>query len=72
MKRIDFLQIRLPSQSERKFFSFFEMDVNQANLKMVSQLKSGTCLYQDHLGRNQPITIDVLFDSLAEDYFFYE
>lgn len=46
-----------------KVLEFFGMDVNSANVKMIERLKSGTCLFQDHLGRNQPIAIDVLFDS---------
>lgn len=54
-----------PKQKEarEKLLSFFDMEVNSANLEMMEQLQTGTCLFQDHLGRNQPIAIDVLFDS---------
>lgn len=54
-----------PKQKEarEKVLNFFEMDANEANMTMFERLKSGTCLFQDHMGRNQPIAIDVLFDS---------
>lgn len=54
-----------PNQKEaqKNVLDFFGMEDNGANLQMMSELKQGTCLFQDHLGRNQPIAIDVLFDS---------
>jgi len=54
-----------PKQKEarKKVLGFFDMEANEANLEMINQLKAGTCLFQDHKGRNQPIAIDVLFDS---------
>lgn len=57
-----------PNQEEaqKKVLNFFGMEENSANLSMVDRLKSGTCLFQDHKGRNQPIAIDVLFDSWFE------
>lgn len=50
-------------ESQEKVLHFFGMEPNSANLQMMNELKSGTCLFQDHRGRNQPIAIDVLFDS---------
>ncbi|EPH75333.1 hypothetical protein D929_00816 [Enterococcus faecalis 02-MB-P-10] len=50
-------------EAQKKILDFFGMDVNNANIEMINELKGGTCLFQDHLGRNQPIAIDVLFDS---------
>ncbi|WP_187120639.1 ATP-binding protein [Listeria immobilis] len=38
------------------------LDINEDNKAVIKNLKRGTCLYQDHLGRTQPIVIDVLFD----------
>lgn len=54
-----------PNQKEAraKVLHFFGMEANKANLQMMDNLKAGTCLFQDHWGRNQPIAIDVLFDS---------
>lgn len=54
-----------PNQKEAqaKVLAFFGMEANKANLQMMNNLKAGTCLFQDHEGRNQPIAIDVLFDS---------
>lgn len=54
-----------PKQKEarKKVLGFFDMEINEANQEMINQLKAGTCLFQDHKGRNQPIAIDVLFDS---------
>lgn len=49
--------------AQEKLLNFFGMETNKANIAMMNQLKKGTCLFQDHLGRNQPIAIDVLFDS---------
>jgi hypothetical protein len=47
---------------------FFDMEENQANIEIVSNLKSGMCLFQDHLGRNQAIAIDILFDEWYEAF----
>lgn len=54
-----------PNQKEaqKKVLNFFGMEPNSANVQLMEGLKSGTCLFQDHKGRNQPIAIDVLFDS---------
>ncbi|OJG13719.1 hypothetical protein RU97_GL002543 [Enterococcus canis] len=54
-----------PNQKEaqEKVLHFFGMEPNSANVQLMNELKSGTCLFQDHRGRNQPIAIDVLFDS---------
>ncbi|MFR1986001.1 MAG: ATP-binding protein, partial [Veillonella parvula] len=54
-----------PNQKEaqKKVLEFFGMDTNPANIQLINELKSGTCLFQDHRGRSQPIAIDVLFDS---------
>ena len=50
------------SDSQReKVLNFFGMPVNNDNLEMLKNLKQGTCLFHDHMGRNQPIAIDVLF-----------
>lgn len=49
--------------AQEKILHFFGMEANSANLQMMNELKAGTCLFQDHKGRNQPIAIDVLFDS---------
>ncbi|MBO0431281.1 ATP-binding protein [Enterococcus sp. DIV0660C] len=50
-------------KEQEKVLEFYGMDINKANLEMIQSLVPGTCLFQDHLGRNQPIAIDVLFDS---------
>jgi energy-coupling factor transporter ATP-binding protein EcfA2 len=47
---------------QQKVLNFFDMPDNQSNLDMLNGLKQGTCLFQDHMGRNQPIVIDVLFE----------
>lgn len=54
-----------PNQKEaqKKVLHFFGMESNSTNLQLINELKAGTCLFQDHRGRNQPIAIDVLFDS---------
>lgn len=54
-----------PNQEEAqgKILRFFGMEQNRANMELINKLKPGTCLFQDHLGRNQAIAIDVLFDS---------
>lgn len=50
-------------KAQEKVLEFFGMEPNSANKQMIDNLRSGTCLFQDHKGRNQPIAIDVLFDS---------
>jgi Cdc6-like AAA superfamily ATPase len=54
--------------SIRPILRFYDMEENQANIEVVSSLKSGMCLFQDHLGRNQAIAIDVLFDEWFEAF----
>ncbi|MGG1571975.1 ATP-binding protein [Fictibacillus sp. NRS-1165] len=54
--------------SIKPILRFFDMEENQANIEVVSSLKSGMCLFQDHLGRNQAIAIDVLFDEWYEAF----
>lgn len=49
-------------QAQEKILSFFDMEANDRNKRLVKSLKSGTCLFQDHMGRNQPIAVDVMFD----------
>jgi type IV secretory pathway VirB4 component len=50
-------------QAQRKILQFFNMEDNEGNMELIQSLVSGTCLFQDHLGRNQAIAIDVMFDS---------
>lgn len=50
-------------KAQKKVLEFFGMEDRKSNLKLVDSLVSGTCLFQDHLGRNQAIAIDVMFDS---------
>lgn len=54
-----------PNQEEaqRKILHFFNMEDNEGNMNLLQSLVSGTCLFQDHLGRNQAIAIDILFES---------
>lgn len=47
---------------------FFDMEENDANIEVVNSLKSGMCLFQDHMGRNQAIAIDILFDEWFEAF----
>jgi AAA-like domain len=54
--------------SIKPILRFYDMEENQANIEVVSSLKSGMCLFQDHLGRNQAIAIDVLFDEWFEAF----
>ncbi|MGD6793832.1 ATP-binding protein [Metabacillus indicus] len=54
--------------SIRPILRFYDMEENQANIEVVSSLKSGMCLFQDHLGRNQAIAIDILFDEWFEAF----
>lgn len=53
-------------EAQRKVLQFFGMKDNEGNMGLIRSLVSGTCLFQDHLGRNQAIAIDVLFDSWLE------
>ncbi|OTN83961.1 hypothetical protein A5819_003511 [Enterococcus sp. 7E2_DIV0204] len=50
-------------KAQEKIIEFFDMEPNKSNMKLLKSLKSGTCLFQDHLGRNQAIAIDIMFDS---------
>lgn len=54
--------------SIKPILRFFDMDDNKANTEIVSNLKSGMCLFQDHLGRNQAIAIDVMFQEWYEAF----
>lgn len=49
-------------EAQTKILEFFGMNTNKGNMELIDSLKFGTCLFQDHLGRNQAIAIDVLFD----------
>ncbi|MDA9469889.1 ATP-binding protein [Enterococcus sp. 5H] len=50
-------------KAQRKILGFFEMDDNEGNMELLKSLVSGTCLFQDHRGRNQAIAVDVMFES---------
>ncbi|WP_221568966.1 ATP-binding protein [Alkalihalobacillus sp. TS-13] len=52
----------------KPILNFFDMEINPDNIEIVSNLKSGMCLFQDHLGRNQAIAIDILFDEWFEAF----
>ncbi|GIN14620.1 type VI secretion protein [Shouchella clausii] len=54
--------------SIKPILHFFDMEENQDNINVVNRLKSGMCLFQDHLGRNQAIAHDVLFDEWFEAF----
>lgn len=41
---------------------FFDLELNEANRKVVKNLRQGMCLYQDLFGRTQAIAIDVMFE----------
>lgn len=47
---------------------FFDMHENEKNVEVVRHLTSGMCLFQDHMGRNQAIAIDILFDEWFEAF----
>ncbi|EAH0458025.1 type VI secretion protein [Listeria monocytogenes] len=49
-------------KAQREALESLNLEVNDENMAVIKNLKRGTCLYQDHLGRTQPIVIDVLFD----------
>lgn len=48
--------------------NFFDMEENEENRSVVSSLKPGMCLFQDHFARNQAIAIDILFDEWFEAF----
>ena len=54
--------------SVKPILRFFDMEENVENIDVVNSLKAGMCLFQDHLGRNQAIAIDVLFDEWFEAF----
>lgn len=54
--------------SIRPILHFFDLEENQDNINVVNRLKSGMCLFQDHLGRNQAIAHDVLFNEWFEAF----
>lgn len=47
---------------------FFDMEENEANIEVLSNLKPGMCLFQDHKSRNQAIANDILFDEWFEAF----
>jgi hypothetical protein len=47
---------------------FFDLEVNEENIKVVKNLKSGMCLFQDYLRRTQAIAHDVLFEEWFEAF----
>lgn len=49
-------------EARKEALKLFEMPTNDENMKMLNNLKQGTCLFQDHEGRNEPIAIDIMFD----------
>ncbi|MBC1572762.1 type VI secretion protein [Listeria sp. FSL L7-1426] len=49
-------------EAQKEALESLNLEVNEENLAVIKNLKRGTCLYQDHLGRTQPIVIDVIFD----------
>ncbi|EGK2527168.1 type VI secretion protein, partial [Listeria monocytogenes] len=49
-------------QAQKEALESLNLEVNDENMAVIKNLKRGTCLYQDHLGRTQPIVIDVLFN----------
>lgn len=51
---------------QEQVLAFFGMSVNKSNKERIESLKQGTCLFQDHKGRNQAIAIDVLFAEWLE------
>ncbi|MHC5253150.1 ATP-binding protein [Listeria kieliensis] len=53
-----------PTQDEEidRQLDFLQLEKNKTNRDLIKSLKSGTCLFQDHMGRTQPIVIDVLFE----------
>lgn len=55
-------------ESIKPILEFFDMEENPDNIEVVSNLKSGMCLFQDHLERSQAIAIDILFDEWFEAF----
>lgn len=53
-------------KQQENVLRFFDMEPNSRNMTLINGLKQGTCLFQDHMGRNQPIAIDVLFEEWLE------
>lgn len=49
-------------EQQKKVLEYFGMEPNKKNIAMIAGLVQGTCLFQDHLGRNQAIAVDVLFN----------
>lgn len=52
----------------KPILNFFDLEDNKENIEIVSNLGVGMCLFQDHMGRNQAIAIDVLFDEWLEAF----
>lgn len=55
-------------ESIKPILGFFDLEENKANIEVVSNLKAGMCLFQDHLGRNQAIAVDILFEEWMEAF----
>jgi len=55
-------------ESIKPILRFFDLEENKENIEVVSNLKAGMCLFQDHLGRNQAIAVDVLFEEWMEAF----
>ncbi|AOA04026.1 ATP-binding protein [Carnobacterium maltaromaticum] len=53
-------------EARKKILQFFGMAESKKNLELIDSLVPGTCLFQDHKGRNQAIAIDVLFEEWLE------
>lgn len=47
---------------------FFDMETNPENIKVMKNLRSGMCLFQDYMERNQAIAHDVLFEEWFEAF----
>ncbi|MBC1318493.1 ATP-binding protein [Listeria booriae] len=50
------------TKAQERSLRFLNLQVNDENKAVIENLKQGTCLFQDHMGRTQPIVIDVLFE----------
>lgn len=48
--------------AQEEALALLDLEQNEENKTLISKLRQGTCFMQDHLGRTQPIVIDVLFE----------
>lgn len=46
----------------KKVLSFYNLEETEENVKMISTLENGVCLFQDHAGRTGVIGIDSVFE----------